>query len=290
MDQGKNKHPSTLSRFEKFDFFSKNQGTFLSLRVYLYRKRESGNLILNPSIRPNLQSPQTLFVFFLFCFLSCENRDADKVSLTVFGDGVAFNIDGELDMDKTASCGTASPYSSSSTSTTTTTTTSTSTTNLYTVITRLYFKTGEYLYLKFLYDATQNQGSIDSTQGFSYSGGIGTSAVVSNYGKIYWGGSGVPVDTSISSSQALSYLTVDLDLVGTAVSSGSVGLSLTQCYTVDNINCTSATSTSMCYTQDGATCYNTQNVSGPSVSIKGEVNCTSSTISSGSSSSTSTTQ
>ncbi|WP_244937225.1 LIC10920 family plasminogen-binding lipoprotein [Leptospira selangorensis] len=245
---------------------------------------------MNPPIRPNQQSHhQAFFVFFLFCLLSCENRDADKVSLTVFGDGVAFNIDGELDMDKTASCGTATPYSSSSTSTTTTTT-STSTTNLYTVITRLYFKTGEYLYLKFLYDATQNQGSIDSTQGFSYSGGIGTSAVVSNYGKIYWGGSGVPVDTSVSSSQALSYLTVDLDLVGTAVSSGSVGLSLTQCYTVDNINCTSATSTSMCYTQDGTTCYNTQNVSGPSVSIKGEVNCTSSTISSGSSSNTSTTQ
>ncbi|WP_086448492.1 LIC10920 family plasminogen-binding lipoprotein [Leptospira venezuelensis] len=245
---------------------------------------------MNPFIRSNFRNPQTYLAFFIFCFLSCENRDADKISLTVFGDGVAFNIDGELDMDKTASCGTATPYSSSSTSTTTTTTTSTSTTNLYTVITRLYFKTGEYLYLKFLYDATQNQGSIDSTQGFSYSGGIGTTAVVSNYGKIYWGGSGVPVDTSVSSSQALSYLTLDLDLVGTAVSSGSVALSLTQCYTVDNINCTSATSTSMCYTQDGATCYNTQNVSGPSVSIKGEVNCTSSTVSSGSSSNTSTTQ
>ncbi|TGL64915.1 hypothetical protein EHQ64_01025 [Leptospira sarikeiensis] len=229
-------------------------------------------------------------IFFLTSFFSCENRDTDKVNLTVFGDGVAFNIDGELDMDKTASCGTATPYSSSSTTSTTTTTTSTSSTNLFTVISRLYFKTGDYLYLKFLYDATQNQGSIDATQGFSYSGKVGASAVVSNYGKIYWGGSGVPVDTSVTSSQALSYLTVDLDLVGTAVSSGNTALSLTQCYTVDYINCTSATSTSMCYTQDGQTCYNTQTVSGPSVSIKGEVNCTSNTISSGSSSSTSTTQ
>nr|WP_243396459.1 hypothetical protein [Leptospira hartskeerlii] len=200
---------------------------------------------------------------------------------------MAFNISGEIDQDKTASCGTATVYSSSSTSTTTTTTTS-STNSLYTVISRLYFKTGEYLYLKFLYDSTQNQGSIDSTQGFSYSGGIGTYAVVSNYGKIYWGGSGVPIDTSVTSSQALSYLTVSVDLVGTALTSGTAALSLTQCYTTDLINCTSATSTSMCYTEDGETCYNTSSVEGPSVSIKGEVNCTSSTVSSGSSSSTST--
>ncbi|MFB5652590.1 hypothetical protein ACE5IS_18255 [Leptospira wolffii] len=224
-------------------------------------------------------------------FLSCENQASNKVGLTVFGDGVAFNIDGELDADKTASCGTASPYSTSSTSTTTTTTTTTSSSSSqYTVISRLYFKSGEYLYLKFLYDSNQNQGSIDSQQGFSYSGGIGTMAVVSNYGKIYWGGSGVPVDTSVSSSQALSYLTVTLDLVGTAVSGGSTGLALTQCYTVDLINCTSATSTSMCYTQDGQTCYNTQTVTGPSVTIQGDVNCTSNSISSGSSSSSSTTQ
>ncbi|TGJ99058.1 hypothetical protein EHQ53_10450 [Leptospira langatensis] len=228
---------------------------------------------------------------FSSVFLVCQNASSDKVNLTVYGDGEAFSIDGTVDMDKTASCGTATPYSSSSTTTTTTTTTSTSSsTNLFTVISRLYFTSGEYIYLKFLYDSTQNQGSIDSTQGFSYSGGIGTKAVVANYGKIYWGGSGVPVDTSVTSSQALSYLTVTLDLVGTAVASGSTALALTQCYTVDFINCTSATSTSMCYTQDGSTCYNTQSVTGPSVSIQGEVNCTSNTVSSGSSSSSSTTQ
>ncbi|TGK01716.1 hypothetical protein EHO59_11085 [Leptospira semungkisensis] len=230
-------------------------------------------------------------LFFSSVFIVCQNASSDKVNLTVYGDGEAFSIDGTVDMDKTASCGTASPYSSSSSTTTTTTTTSTtSTTSLFTVISRLYFTSGEYIYLKFLYDSTQNQGSIDSTQGFSFSGGIGTKAVVSNYGKIYWGGSGVPVDTSVTSSQALSYLTVTLDLVGTAVASGSAALALTQCYTVDFINCTSATSTSMCYTQDGTTCYNTQSITGPSVSIQGEVNCTSNTVSSSSSSSSSTTQ
>ncbi len=232
-------------------------------------------------------STYRILIYFSFLYLSCANQDANKVGLTVFGDGVAFNIDGELDSDKTANCGTASPYSTSTTSTTTTTTTSSST-NLFTVISRLYFKSGEYLYLKFIYDNTQNQGSIDSQQGFSYSGGIGTLGVVSNYGKIYWGGSGVPIDTTATSSQALSYLTVTLDLVGTAVESGSTALALTQCYTVDLINCTSATSTSMCYTQDGATCYNTQSITGPSVTIKGDVNCTSASISSGSSSSSTT--
>lgn len=231
------------------------------------------------------------FRFFLavsltLTLVSCNHDNINKVDLTVTGtDGSTFPINGEIDKSKTSNCGTATPYSGTSTTGTTTTTTTTgSSTNLFTVNSRLYFTTGAFVTIKFLYDATQNQGSIDAQQGFSYSGlpAMHIPAVVANYGKIFWGGSGVPIDTGTSSTQALSYLTVTVDLVGNQVTSGSAGLALTQCYTTNFINCTSATSSSMCYTQDGVNCYNTNTATGPTVSIKGDINCTSNSIPSGS--------
>lgn len=226
----------------------------------------------------------------LFLTTACNNNDTNKIDLTVTGtDGIVLPITGEVDKDKTSNCGTAAPYSSSSgTGTTTGTTTTGSSTNLFTINSRLYFTTGAFITLKFVYDATQNQGTVDAQQGFSFSGLplLNMPAVVANYGKIFWGGSGVPVDTGTSSSQSLSYLTVTLDLVGNQVTNGSAGLALTQCYTTNFINCTSATSSSMCYTQDGVNCYNTNTASGPTVSIKGDINCTSNAIPSGSTTTT----
>ncbi|TGK06684.1 hypothetical protein EHO59_00650 [Leptospira semungkisensis] len=225
--------------------------------------------------------------------ISCNNNNINKVDLTATGaDGTQFNITGEIDKTNTSNCGTASPYSGSTTTGTTTTTTTTSsgsTNSLFTVNSRMYFTTGAFITLKFLYDSTQNQGSVDSQQGFSFSGLplLNEPAVVANFGKIFWGGSGVPVDTGNSGTQALSYLTVTLNLVGNKVTSGSAGLALSQCYTTDFIHCTSATSSSMCYTQDGINCYNTNTASGPTVTIKGDINCTSNSIPSGSSSTTS---
>ncbi len=239
-----------------------------------------------------------MFVFRFFPFLtglcltlfvvSCNNDNVNKVDLTATGtSGSIFQIQGEIDKSKTSNCGTATPYSATSGTGTTTGTTGTtgSTTNLFTVNSRLYFTTGAFVTLKFLYDATQNQGSVDSQQGFSYSGlpALGIPAAVANYGKIFWGGSGVPLDTGTSSTQSLSYLTVTVDLVGNQVTSGSAGLALTQCYTTNFINCTSATSSSMCYTQDGINCYNTNTATGPVLTIKGDINCTSNAIPSGSS-------
>ncbi|WP_246028329.1 LIC10920 family plasminogen-binding lipoprotein [Leptospira fletcheri] len=230
----------------------------------------------------------------IFFTQTCEHHQSTKTDLSVTAsDGsVTFSIHGSLDKSKTPNCGTGSPYSASSSTGTTTTTTTTTTSSgsgtntQFTVISRLYYTTGDYIYLKFLYDSTQNQGQIDSQQGFSYSGSLTAKPLVANYGKITWGGSGVPIDTSVSGSQALSYLTVTLDLVGNVVSTGSAGLSLTQCYTVDFINCTSATSSSMCYTQNGQQCFNTQSVAGVSVSIKGDVNCTSNSVPAGTSTTT----
>ncbi|WP_246028251.1 LIC10920 family plasminogen-binding lipoprotein [Leptospira fletcheri] len=231
---------------------------------------------------------------FLLLLLSCQNTDPTNSDLAILSaDGsVSFNIHETLDESKTANCGTATPYSSSSTSTSTTTTSSSTsststTTTQFTIVSRLFYTTGDYVYLKFLYDSSQNQGQIDSQQGFAYSGSLTAKPMVANYGKITWGGSGVPIDTTISGTQALSYLTVSLDLIGNEVSSGSAGLALTQCYTTDEVNCTSATSTSMCYTENGTTCFNTQSVSGTMVSIKGDVNCTSNTVTTGSTSTTS---
>ncbi|TGK02679.1 hypothetical protein EHQ53_13165 [Leptospira langatensis] len=236
--------------------------------------------------------PVTAAVLIAASFLiSCNNNNINKVDLTATGaDGSQFEITGDIDKTNTSNCGTASPYSASSTTTTTTTTTTGgSSTNLFTINSRLYFTTGAFITLKFLYDSTQNQGSVDSQQGFSYSGLplLNQSPVVANFGKIFWGGSGVPVDTGTSSTQALSYLTVTLNLVGNKVTSGSAGLALTQCYTTDFIHCTSATSSSMCYTQDGVNCYNTNTATGPSVTIKGDINCTSNSIPAGSSTTTS---
>ncbi|WP_232224717.1 LIC10920 family plasminogen-binding lipoprotein [Leptospira fainei] len=257
--------------------------------------RTMGSLTMFDRLADMKKKQLILVGSLLFFTLSCEHHNSTKSDLTVTStDGsVNFSIHGSLDKTKTPNCGTASPYTGSTstggTSTTTTTTTSTSSgssNTQFTVISRLYYTTGDYVYLKFLYDSTQNQGQIDSQQGFSYSGSLAAKPLVANYGKIAWGGSGVPVDTSTSGSQALSYLTVTLDLVGNVVNSGSAGLSLTQCYTVDFINCTSATSSSMCYTQNGQQCFNSQSVSGVGVSIKGDVNCTSNSIPAGTSTTT----
>ncbi|TGL60547.1 LIC10920 family plasminogen-binding lipoprotein [Leptospira sarikeiensis] len=223
--------------------------------------------------------------------VSCNNNDVNKIDLTATGtDGSTFPIQGEIDKDKTSNCGTATPYSSSGTGTTTGTTTgSTGTTNnLFTINSRMYFTTGAYITLKFVYDATQNQGSVDAQQGFTYSGlpSLGIPAALANFGKIFWGGSGVPVDTATSNAQSLSYLTVSLDLVGKKVDSGSVGLALTQCNTTDFVKCTSSTSNSMCFTQDGINCFNVNSIAGTTVSIKGDINCTSNAIPAGSSTTT----
>ncbi|RHX78067.1 hypothetical protein DLM76_19655 [Leptospira yasudae] len=136
--------------------------------------------------------------------------------------------------------------------------------------------TGESLVLRFQFDSAQYQGSVDPQQGFSYSGGAFAKTVTGNVGKVEWGSSGIPVYASSSGAaqqQTLQYMEIDISLTGKLLSSSTSTGILNQCYTSDNVNCTSVTTTQQCFTQDNQTCVSTASASGSSVTITGSIHC-----------------
>lgn len=226
---------------------------------------------------------------FLFSILAsaslihCNHQDQNKVDLRVLAsNGNIIFINGEVDSDKISSCGIAVPGTTSSTSTTGTTgttgTTSTGTASTrYTITSQLIMKTtGESLVLRFQFDSSQYQGAVDPQQGFSYSGGVFAKTVTGNVGKIEWGTSGIPVYPSSSGSaqqQTLQYMEIDVSLTGKLLDTSSSTGILNQCYTSDNVNCTSITTTQQCFTQDNQTCVSTASASGTAVTITGNISC-----------------
>lgn len=217
-------------------------------------------------------------------FLDCEHKDQNNVDLKVLavGSGDIIFINGEVDSDKISSCGVAVPGTTSSgttgtTSGTTAPATSGSTSTRYTITSQLIMKTtGESLVLRFQFDSSQYQGSVDPQQGFSYSGGVFAKTVTGNVGKVEWGASGIPVYPSSSGGaqqQTLQYMDIDLSLTGKLLTSSTTTGILNQCYTSDNVNCTSITTTQQCFTQDNQTCVSTASASGTSVTITGHIAC-----------------
>ncbi|PJZ68807.1 hypothetical protein CH373_03790 [Leptospira perolatii] len=218
---------------------------------------------------------------------SCQHTTPNKVDMKVTGGGNVYQVYLDVDNDKTPNCGNAAPYtggtgtSTTGGTTTTTPTTGGSTTNSrYLVTSTLYMKTGEILILRFIYDNNQNQGTVDPQQGFSFSGSVGTSsqyipAVTGKFGKVFWGGSGVPVYDSSSGgaqAQALQYLDVDINLTGN-FSTTTGGVQLNQCFTVDGVKCTAQTSSTTCFTQDNISCFSTSASTGAAAAIQGSVSC-----------------
>ncbi|MDV6236613.1 hypothetical protein CH379_013365 [Leptospira ellisii] len=227
-----------------------------------------------------------IFIICLLFLADCANqKDQNKVDLRVLAsDGNIIFINGEVDSEKISSCGVAVPGTTGSTTGTTGGTTGTpstggSTSTRYTVTSQLIMKTtGESLVLRFQFDSSQYQGSVDPQQGFSYSGGMFAKTVTGNVGKVEWGASGIPVYPSSSGGaqqQTLQYMEIDLSLTGKLLSSSTSTGILNQCYTSDNVNCTSVTTTQQCFTQDNQTCVSTASAAGTAVTITGSINCNS---------------
>ncbi|TGM03553.1 hypothetical protein EHQ76_09800 [Leptospira barantonii] len=233
-----------------------------------------------------MKRSHSIFLFSAFiasAFLfNCNHQDQNKVDLRVLtANGNVIFINGEVDSDKISSCGVAVPGTTSSTSTTGTTGTTGGTSGTastrYTITSQLIMKTtGESLVLRFQFDSSQYQGSVDPQQGFSYSGGVFARTVTGNVGKVEWGTSGIPVYPSSSGGsqqQTLQYMEIEVSLTGKLLDSSSTTGILNQCYTSDNVNCTSITTTQQCFTQDNQTCVSTASASGTAVTITGNISC-----------------
>ncbi|XDD49745.1 hypothetical protein AB3N59_15355 [Leptospira sp. WS92.C1] len=225
-----------------------------------------------------------LSLLLSFGILNCNSqRDQNKIKLSVIGGEEIIEINAEVDPDKISSCGIAVPGSTSSPATGGSTGTPTGgastggTSTRYTITSQLIMKTtGESLVLRFQFDSTQYQGSVDPQQGFSYSGGSFGRTVTGNVGKVEWGASGIPVYPSGSGGaqqQSLQYMDIELSLTGKLLSSSSSTGILNQCYTSDNVNCTSVTTTQQCFTQDNRTCVSTASATGTTVTITGSISC-----------------
>ncbi|EQA62052.1 LIC10920 family plasminogen-binding lipoprotein [Leptospira alexanderi] len=231
-----------------------------------------------------------LLIVFSATFFNCEHRDQNKVDLKVLvaATGDVILINGEVDSDKISSCGVAVPGTTAASGTATGTTggnTGTTTTNSgssgssarYTITSQLIMKnTAEAMVLRFQFDSAQYQGTVDPQQGFSYSGGVFGKTVTGNVGKVEWGSSGIPVyptGNGAAQQQTLQYMDIDISLSGKILdSSTSTGI-LNQCYTSDNVNCTSVTTTQQCFTQDNHSCVSTASASGSAVTITGRISC-----------------
>ncbi|TGK43996.1 hypothetical protein EHQ12_02750 [Leptospira gomenensis] len=228
-----------------------------------------------------------VFIVCILSFANCANqKDQNKVDLKVLlSNGDVIFINGEVDSEKISSCGVAVPGTTGTSTGTTGGTTGTpttgggSTSTRYTVTSQLIMKdTGESLVLRFQFDSSQYQGSVDPQQGFSYSGGTFGKTVTGNVGKVEWGASGIPVYPGSSGGaqqQTLQYMEIDLSLTGKLLTSSTSTGILNQCYTSDNVNCTSVTTTQQCFTQDNQTCVSTASATGTSVTITGSINCNS---------------
>ncbi|AVQ12740.1 Uncharacterized protein XB16_2425 [Leptospira santarosai] len=231
----------------------------------------------------------SLLIVFSAFFFNCEHRDQNQVDLKVLvaATGNVILINGEVDSDKISSCGVAVPGSIASGTTTGATTggnTGTTTgggtsgsSSRYTITSQLIMKnTAEAMVLRFQFDSTQYQGTVDPQQGFSYSGGVFGKTVTGNVGKVEWGSSGIPVYSTgngAAQQQTLQYMDIDISLSGKMLdSSTSTGI-LNQCYTSDNVNCTSVTTTQQCFTQDNHSCVSTASASGSAVTITGRIAC-----------------
>ncbi len=228
-----------------------------------------------------------VLIEFVFFSLNCKTKNENEVHMDLLSivdpannySGKYYFLNNGIDMDLTPNCGTATPATTTTSTGTTTTSTSSSsrTTNTrFTVLSQLVMKsTKETLTMNFLYDTTQTQGSIDQQQGFTFTGGAFSDTVTGKQGTVKWINQGVNVDDTNQGSQIISYMNVELNLQGTYTEGSGTTTTPSECYTSDNINCTSTTTTSKCFTTDNKTCLSTSSTTsgGTSIIIKGTINC-----------------
>lgn len=224
---------------------------------------------------------------------SCNTKDENKIkidlpqALTILSpeEYILFFNDREIDQDLTPNCGVASPATSvatGATGTTGTTGTTTTGTGRFTIVMQLFMKlTGESLAMRFLYDPNQSQGSIDQQQGFTFTGGVFNNTVSGKQGTVEWGlgGFGIGyIDESSTTAQTLSFFNLKIKLNGFFQKGESTSTSPPiECYTSDNINCTTIVTGTKCFTRDNQKCL-VITTGGTQVLIQGTLKCNSSRV------------
>lgn len=235
------------------------------------------------------------FLIFLVFILTinCNLKDENKIkldlpqALSILSpeEYILFFYDREIDEDLTPNCGIASPASTAAVSVGTTGTTQPTTgtgTGRFTIVMQLFMKvTGESLAMRFLYDPNQAQGSIDQQQGFTFTGGVFNNTVSGKQGTVEWGLGGLGIgyiDESSTSAQTLSFFNLKIRLNGFFQKGESTSTTPPiECYTSDNINCTTIVTGTKCFTRDNQKCL-VITASGTPVLIQGTLKCNSSRV------------
>lgn len=226
---------------------------------------------------------RSIVILFAFSsvFAACGLKNENNAALSILDDSTPalYPFNGEVDSSVTTSCGQASPATTATTGTGGTTgstggTTSTTNNTRFTVISQLIFKTKETLNLRFIYDSTQTQGTIDPQQGFVLAGGLFGKTVQGTQGTVKWFNQGINIDTALQSTQQVSFFNLEIKLNGTYSTTSASSTILRQCYTTDGVNCTSVVTTTQCFTSDSKTCL-VQNTSTDAlpVIISGTIKC-----------------
>lgn len=232
-------------------------------------------------------------IALILLLTNCTNKDANKIKLDYPElllslspeQYLLYFYNRKVDLTKTSTCGTATPFTGTSTvpgqpNTGTTGTTGSTGTSNYTIVSQLILNTGENLLIRYLLNVNQIQGPVDAQQGFTMTGGITQNTISGKIGTVKYGyiNSGIGyINESVTGAQTLSFFDIDITLSGTFQPSVSSTTTPNTCYTLDNVNCTTQVTSSQCFTDDNRTCR-VINTSGTPVTIKGTINCTSNTL------------
>ncbi len=193
----------------------------------------------------------------------------------------------EVDQKLTTNCGIAAPGTAPTTpgaAAAPTPAPAQGTTNTkFNVVSQIIFKpSGETLSFRFTYDTIQTSGALSPQQGFTLTGGVFNNTVTGTQGTVNWSGQGAGyIDDATTTPQTLAFLNVSVDLRGTFLSGATTTTTVPlQCFTTDNINCTSATASTQCFTTDNKLCIaSTAATSGAKpVNISGTIKCNSSNV------------
>ncbi len=237
-----------------------------------------------------------IFIFIILIqYVGCNTKEENKIKIDLPQalailtpeEYLIFFYDREIDQDLSPNCGVASPATGVAagtvgTGTTGTTGTTTTGTGRFTVVMQLFMKlTGESLAMRFLYDPNQAQGSIDQQQGFTFTGGVFNNTVSGKQGTVEWGLGGLGIgyiDESTTSAQTLSFFNLKIRLNGFFQKGESTSTSPPiECYTSDNINCTTIVTGTKCFTRDNQKCL-VITTGGTQVLIQGTLKCNSSKV------------
>lgn len=238
-----------------------------------------------------------LIFIFLFLLIACKTEDENKIKLELPQllsvltpeEYFIFFYNREVDQTLSPNCGIASPATTVGTGITTPGVTpapvtggGTTANPRFTIVSQLYIKdTGESMAMRFIYDPNQSQGSIDQQQGFTLSGGVFNNTVSGKQGTVEWGlgNAGIGyIDESTNTSQTLSFFNLKLKLNG-YFQRGQTTSTATpnECFTQDNVNCTTVATGTKCFTQDNQKCL-VISTGGSTVTIQGDLKCSASKV------------